>query len=524
MKRDLVKDYRIIDAIGEGGMATVYLAEHQLLGNRVAIKILHDEFVRNKNIRNRFIAEAKNMARMSHQNIIKVTDLVDDGDMVAFVMEYIEGQTLKQYLDAKGKLSDEEIKKLFVQMLDAVGYVHEQGLVHRDIKPSNFIISGKGVVKLLDFGIAKNTDVNSSEYTITGTTQNMGTPMYMSPEQIKSTKDVTHQSDIYSLGVVLWQMVAGRRPYDANTLSSFELQLKIVSETLPITQTLWDDLILACTEKEVQKRVAAVDNLLAIIKNGVIEKVVESPKTDFEKTIIEEKRIYPIDIEWSDIPAGSFTMGSPSTEKERGEYETQYQVTLTAFKISKYAVTFEQYDAFCEATDRSKPRDEGWGRGKRPVINVSWDDASAFATWMGCRLPTGAEWEYACRAGTKTPFNTGYNITTRQANFDGKQSFSFLRFDHNKYPAKTLPVGSFAPNAWGLYDMHGNVYEWCTDSYGDYLTQTQTNPTFPSLGTLRVIRGGCWFSNANNCRSATHNYINPRLIVNYVGFRIVSSK
>ena len=249
-----ITNYTIKHSIGQGGMATVYLANHQLLLNQVAIKVLSQEYVRNENIRKRFLAEARNMARMSHKNIIKVTDLIDEGDTVAFVMEHIEGETLKEYLDRKGKLRDEEIKTIFSQMLEAVGYVHEQNLVHRDIKPSNFMITPKGQIKLLDFGIAKNTDANSADYTQTGTSQNMGTPMYMSPEQIKSTKDVTLQSDIYSLGVVLWQMTTGKKPYDSQTLSTFELQTKIVNEALLPSNTVFDDLILLATQKELTKR------------------------------------------------------------------------------------------------------------------------------------------------------------------------------------------------------------------------------------------------------------------------------
>ena len=246
--------YKIIRLIGEGGMSIVYLADHNTLNQPVAIKVLNKEFVQNDNIRKRFLAEARNMARMSHPNIIKVTDLVEEGDTVAFAMEYMEGQTLKEYLETKGKLNDDEIKKLFVQMLDAVGYVHEQGLIHRDIKPSNFMISSKGIVKLLDFGIAKNTDQSSAEYTQTGSAQSMGTPMYMSPEQIKSTKEVTAQSDIYSLGVVLWQIVTGKKPYDINTTSTFELQTKIVNEKLAPTNTLFDDVITGATAKDLINR------------------------------------------------------------------------------------------------------------------------------------------------------------------------------------------------------------------------------------------------------------------------------
>ena len=216
-----------------------------------------------------------------------------------------------------------------------------------------------------------------------------------------------------------------------------------------------------------------------------------------------------VTIEWATIPAGTFTMGSPATEVDRGDDEEQHTVTLSGFKMSKYEVTFEQYDAFCEATKREKPADEDWGRGQRPVINVSWDDASAFATWMKCRLPTEAEWEYACRAGSSTPFNTGNNLSTSQANYDGNL-------------AKTKEVGSFAPNAWGLYDMHGNVWEWCGDWYDEYPSAAQTNPTGPSEGSLRVDRGGSWYDNrANFCRSAYRYFNYPDSRGNFIGFRLV---
>jgi serine/threonine protein kinase len=296
--------YTFQKTIGEGGMATVYLAEHNTLRKPVAIKVLNKEFVHNENIRKRFLSEARNLFGMSHPNIIKVTDLINQDDMVAFVMEYMDGQTLKDYLDAKGKLQDEEIKQLFSQMLDAVGYVHEQGLIHRDIKPSNFMISNKGVIKLLDFGIAKNTDINSAEYTMTGTTQNMGTPMYMSPEQVKSTKDVTAQSDIYSLGVVLWQMVMGRKPYDTNTISTWELQTKIVTEPLPPTGKNWDNIIQKAVEKELANRIKTASEFKNLLHSNPASSVLkQAEETQYQNTDTEKTRVETVIPSLSLIPA-----------------------------------------------------------------------------------------------------------------------------------------------------------------------------------------------------------------------------
>jgi uncharacterized protein (TIGR02145 family) len=173
-------------------------------------------------------------------------------------------------------------------MLDALGYVHEQNLVHRDIKPSNFMVTPSCIVKLMDFGIAKNTDTNSAEYTQTGTGVQMGTPMYMSPEQITETKNVSPQSDIYSLGVVLWQMVTGKKPYDMKSLSTFQLQTKIVNESLPKTNSSWDSVIEKATVKEISIRFKScriIKNYLNLDSNQ--ENSIEKTKLNLDNTIID---------------------------------------------------------------------------------------------------------------------------------------------------------------------------------------------------------------------------------------------
>lgn len=221
-------------------------------------------------------------------------------------------------------------------------------------------------------------------------------------------------------------------------------------------------------------------------------------------------------IEWIDIPEGKFSMGSSEWENE-----AQHLVKLNAFKMTKYEVTFEQYDLFCEATGRIKPDDQGWGRGNMPVINVSWYDATAFAEWIGCRLPTDAEWEYACRAGTTTIFNTGNNLLTSDANYNGNHPYNNNAKGENR--GRTLQVGSLSSNAWGLYDMHGNVWEWCNDWYHAYSTDKQTNPKGPETGVLRVVRGGGYTSRAQDCQCANRNPSSPGNKYVYIGFRLVKS-
>jgi serine/threonine protein kinase len=277
-----IHNYKIISLLGEGGMANVYLVEHETLGHKYALKLLKEEFVQHANIRKRFLAEAKNLAKMQHPNVIKVTDLIDAGDIVAFVMEYIEGVSLEEYISQNAPLKNETIQSLFNQMIDAVEYVHSQDLIHRDIKPCNFMVTPQGAIKLLDFGIAKNLNDNLVDYTRTSLAQQMGTPMYMSPEQVRNSTEITKQTDIYSLGVVLWQMVSGQKPYSSESLSAFDLQLMIVQEVLPLTNTHWDLIIQKATQKDSSLRYKSCDFWQSEIENLTGRNNSQSNKTKID--------------------------------------------------------------------------------------------------------------------------------------------------------------------------------------------------------------------------------------------------
>jgi formylglycine-generating enzyme required for sulfatase activity/predicted Ser/Thr protein kinase len=222
------------------------------------------------------------------------------------------------------------------------------------------------------------------------------------------------------------------------------------------------------------------------------------------------------------IRSGTFMMGSPASEAGRYGHETQHQVTLSGFKMSKYEVTQAQWLAIMGSNPSSFKDCDNC-----PVEKVSWNDIQEFLrklnalTGKNYRLPTEAEWEYACRAGTTTPFSTGNNLSTAQANYDG--NYPYNGNAKGVYRQKTTPVGSFSPNAWGLYDMHGNVWEWCSDWYGDYPTSAQSNPKGPSNGSDRVLRGGSWFNDARDCRSAFRAFYAPAGRYDDSGFRLASS-
>jgi formylglycine-generating enzyme required for sulfatase activity len=222
---------------------------------------------------------------------------------------------------------------------------------------------------------------------------------------------------------------------------------------------------------------------------------------------------------------GTFVMGSPMQENARSELETQHTVELTkGFYMGVYAVTQEQWHAVmnyeyirpAEGFDLVNPSRFQGAQGEKnlPVEMVSWNDCQAFIKKLRAkekdkqpyRLPTEAEWEYACRAGTATPFYFGETISTAQANYFGDVVYANGKKGENR--KRTTPVGSFPPNAWGLYDMHGNVAQWCQDRFGKY-TQQRVDPQGPEKGGSRVLRGGSWESTPARCRSACRAWDAP---------------
>ena len=225
------------------------------------------------------------------------------------------------------------------------------------------------------------------------------------------------------------------------------------------------------------------------------------------------------------IPAGTFRMGDLSDEGDDDERPV-HSVEVPAFNMGKHEVTFTQWDT-CVADGgcgRYRPDDEGWGRGNRPVINVSWDDAQRYIDWLNdktggnFRLPSEAEWEYAARAGSKTKYSWGNSIGSNRANCDGCGS----RWDDDR----TAPVGSFSANAWGLHDMHGNVWEWTEDCWNDSYAGAPSDGRAWELGNCgrRVIRGGSWLDLPRFLRSAYRDRYTRSSRYGLIGFRLAQDK
>ena len=229
------------------------------------------------------------------------------------------------------------------------------------------------------------------------------------------------------------------------------------------------------------------------------------------------------------IPAGSFIQGSPDSEPESVDSERpQRTVNVPAFAMGQTAVTFDQWDA-CVADDGCMhvPDDLGMGRSNRPVINVNWNDAQQYVAWLSnstgrnYRLPSESEWEYATRAGTTSRFNTGDCIATDQANFDGRTPAQGC--PTGIYRGQTTPVGSFAPNAFGLYDTHGNVFDWVQDCWNDSYNGAPTDGSAWMTGDCNsaVVRGGSFAHGGSWLRSAHRGGRNPRgARVSAYGFRV----
>ncbi|MDJ1178689.1 bifunctional serine/threonine-protein kinase/formylglycine-generating enzyme family protein [Roseofilum sp. BLCC_M91] len=559
-------EYEIDYGLGQGGFGITYRGIHTRLEKVVAIKeyfpqeqvvrngatgkitvprTQEEEFQRGKA---RFFKEAKTLAQINDANVVRIDDFFEEGDTAYLVMELIQGNSLKQILGQK-RLSANEIERVMAQVVAGLGAVHEKKVYHLDLKPDNLMVTADGVVKLIDFGAAKQVLA-----TVTRKSTRLFTEGYTAPE-VMGDGAIGAFSDIFELGMILHEMVAGELPPSAISRLLVnkgwqpkdipEPWLGLLKSALPMEPTeraqdvrrWWQSGSKRGGKSRVVRETPAAGKeklevfrfeVLTVNRRGKIVKRENGEAQYFREDLGEG-----IFLDMVAIPGGTFLMGSPPEEKGRRDSESpQHSVTVEPFYMGKFEVTQAQWRrvASFPQVKRALESNPSHFKGESlPVERVSWYDCEEFCarlsqyTGNSYRLPSEAEWEYGCRAGTTTPFHFGETLTTNLANFNGSSS-TYADEPTGEYRRKTTPVGSFPPNGFGLYDMHGNLWEWC----GDHLHDNYNNaPTDGSIWlssdeeTRRLVRGGSWNNNSGNCRSRYRSSPAADNWYWFFGFRVV---
>ena len=560
----IAERYFVKKKIGEGGFGKVYEVFDQLTGRTMALKTL--PYVTKDSINN-ILLEFESRDRLNNtEHIIKAYQpqltIYRGQNIIIYPMEIAEKSLRDWLIETKNHLDTrlEEGIEIFKQACRGVEAIHASGLIHLDLKPENILLiqnknytdlSNKWTVKISDFGLARGIGLENLETLQDG----IGTPAYMAPEQILAArwKDVGIEADIYSLGMILYELIDGDLPYSG---SAKLIKEKKLNPQIRITHLKGkrDVALVAmqCLERDKSQRIKSLSDIIFIIDerrrleveiknkkkraqelvteikllidnqryNDAYKLCLQALELDDSNKQIQKMKSFLIEIERLKklnaerakrgemilIDGGIFEMGSDDYADERPIHE----VEVKSFYIDKHPVTVKQYKEFCKATNRSLPRSPSWGWFEdHPIINVTWEEANAFACWAGKRLPTEAEWEFAARGGSKS----------KNYKFSGSNKIEEVAWTKSDSNNRTNPVGKKKANELGIHDMSGNVKEWCSDWYSIYNIQPKENPSGPLNGTLKVLRGGSWNLNEQGCRNTIRSGIDPELFDDYIGFR-----
>ncbi len=659
--------YEILEELGEGGFGRVFKVRNVNTNKVWAVKIMVlDSEWQIEERTERFLREARLCSRMAHENVIQMIDfgVCRRSGLCFLVMEFIEGISLVDFQNRfPNGMERQAVATLFKQLCRGVAAIHAEGIIHRDLNPKNVMLVGGNPerLKIIDFGLAKN--IANPEYSLTGGDFVLGTEDYMAPEQFDQRKTEDFRTDIYSLGIILLELLKGKdmpvrqikdrmEYYYQRVLFSVEFPdlrkiiprtvsdeiVEIVSKAMRNNpdqrfQTV-DELLTAFSEKSFwETRVVATTpgvaqviatppsvapiapappppmseapqppvhppTLRAVLVPSTPPEVRSPPPfpvppplppslpppNPFEVTLkMGSEPVRPpaprkssrrlirkpapavrryIDpkIEMIKIPGGSFLMGSgddsvfQALEMTRSSDQNvtwdwfadeavEREVTINySFYIGMYPVTQRQWKAVMgKNPSYFQGENSRFDCNDLPVENVTWEDVQAFLGYLNAmsngltyRLPTEAEWEYACRAGNNGLFAGRLMDMAWYAGNSGVTRIMadrLWRDDRENYEARLLangcqthPVGTKAPNTFGLYDMHGNVWEWCADWYDEnfYREAPTVNPVRTGNGKSRVLRGGSWRDLARYCRSAYRYWSPPEFRSDGYGFRVVA--
>lgn len=632
----------IIRELGRTSMSRVYEAEELELGRLVALKVLAPDLARDPEMVQRFKREARTAAALSHPHIVPIHAVGSQQGTHYFTMTLLTGGSILERMG--NPLSVSEIIDIIGPLASALHYAHQHGVIHRDVKPQNVLFDEHGTPILVDFGIAKALYRTQ----ITAAPIYMGTPHYSSPEQARG-RAVDARSDLYSLGIIFYQLATGVLPFDAEDPLSIIYQHvnenpKSPSLINPVLPTEISHVISKLIRKNPDERFQSGEELLVVLdrfkeqaaKNTerLIGRSHRSKQDDKEKTepkprdrsparrrppwraytlillcllaliwylgrpsesvnpivepveppqhgpIVEDLPVEESDDAWDDVYRPESPDPSPLTPQKKPTQKTAPKSSVKRENQSKQPARgvktpiywggfdpalVQRIDRILESTSflripegtfkmgsRTQFLDDSWAvhevhlsefelsatettqelwqavmgtnpacnkGSKNPIELVNWVQVQEFLTCLNetqlgeFRLPTEAEWEYAARAGDKPYADI----------LPGGSAIREEGWYKNNSQNISHPVAKKKPNNWGLYDMRGNVWEWCADYYGEdyYEISPFINPQGPEQGTYRVIRGGSWNSESNDCRAVNRAYRNPYEATCEIGFRLV---
>ena len=572
--------YRIDRYLSSGGFGNTYVATHidfdetyavkeffmkgvtQRDGNNTTVSVSNrekvDEF---KGQLEKFKKEARRLRRLNNPHIVRVHDLFEENGTAYYVMDYVDGENLKERMvRTKQPLTESEVNAIIPQVLDALSEVHANNIWHLDLKPANIMVDSQGSVKLIDFGASKQFNAQKGGAT-TGTAISY-TPGYAPREQMEqSYEKFGPWTDFYALGGTLYNLLTNMRPPMPTDIDDDHSEDKHLALPLPPNISgKTKALILWLMKTNKNERPGSVQNIYEFLEEepvpepvpiqGSAPNNVESEVTVIEerheeepdkehivgkepsrhdggqlKTIavsavivmalvlggyylwngmsqrdttigeqLQEKKVVTVNgvsFNMVKVTGGTFQMGA-TFEQKSGVDSMKYlvhSVTLSDYYIGETEVTQELWQAVMGNNPSHFKGD------KLPVDSVNWEDCQTFIqklneqTGMSFRLPTEAEWEFAARGGN---LSKGYR-------YSGSNNIDHIAWYNNNSSYKTHEVGTRVPNEQGVYDMSGNVWEWCQDWLGEFSSSSQANPSGPSSGSERVLRGGCWYSDVWDC-------------------------